>query len=302
MAKINKQNSDSYTNPVTSKHISTLSKRDELLIKILSEIGCTVSELVNIKVEDIKTNSIFVGKQRRKVEMSTLLYEKIRKYTNTNSSEFLFSSRQSKKLNIRRVQQIIKKNLGIKPGTIRSEKIIDLAKEKGIEKTKSITGLKGLKIKSFLKNDEIQILKNSIKDDRHSIYFSVLLETGCTISELVNLKVEDIKTSTILIGVPKRNVSVNDELISRIKKLINEKSVEGHIFKSRQSGQISDTRVFQILQNYGKTNNIELNPQILRNTKIAVMLQFGIDKATIERELGIKRLEFGSYGLLNKNG
>jgi len=302
MAKITKQNSDSYRNIITSKHIGTLSKRDELLIRILSEVGCTVSELVNIKVEDIKTNSMFVGEQRRKVEISTLLYEKIRKYIHTNSSEFLFSSRQSKKLNVRRVQQIIKKHLGIKPGILRHERIIDLAKEKGIEKTKSITGLKGLKSKSFLKNNEIQILKNSIKDDRHSIYFSVLLETGCTISELVNIKVEDIKTSAILIGVPKRNVSVSDELISRIKKLISEERVEEYIFKSRQSGQISDKRVFQILQNYGKTNSIELNPQILRNTKIAVMLQSGIDKATIERELGIKRLEFGSYGLLNKNG
>ena len=130
MAKINKQNSDSYRNPVTSKHISTLSKRDELLIRILSEIGCTVSELVNIKVEDIKTNSIFVGEQRRKVEISALLYEKIRKYTHTNSSEFIFSSRQSKKLNVRRVQQIIKKNLGIKHTMNKTgEKILSFFKQ-----------------------------------------------------------------------------------------------------------------------------------------------------------------------------
>jgi len=302
MAKINQQVSDSYRNNTSSEPIGAISKRDYLLIRILREVGCTVSELVNIKVEDIYTNSIIVGKQRRHIEISIGLREEIKNYLKKSSSEFLFSTRQSPKLEVRRVQQIVKKYLGTKPSKIRNARIIEITEEKGIKKAKNIFGLKGLKIKSFLNKNDIKKLRDNIIDKRHFIAFNTLLESGCLVSELVNIKVEDIKKYSISIGISKREVRISNELLTSIREFISEENIKDFIFTTRQSGRISDKRIFQILKKYGKNTGIELNQRILRNTKLAMMLQAKEDNKKIKDELGIKRLEFGSYGLLNKNG
>jgi len=220
MAKIHKQNSDSYRKSVTSEHISTLSKRDKILLRILSEVGCTVSELVDIKVEDIYTNSIIVGKQRRQIEISTGLREEINNYLKKSSSEFLFSTRQSPKLDARRVQQIVKKSLGTKPSKIRHARIVEIARKNGLKKAKNISGLKRLKIKSYLNDEDVIRLREEIVDKRHSIAFNILLESGCLISELVNIKVEDITKESISIGIPKRNIPISNTLISNIRVFI----------------------------------------------------------------------------------
>jgi integrase len=310
MAKKDQGSSDSYiplNKNLDSNVIRTLldnipNKRDYLLIKILYEVGCTVSELVDIKVEDIKANSICVGRQRRKVEISSELSEEIKSYLKGGApSGFLFSTRQSPKLDVRRVQQVVKSYLRTKPSELRHLRIVELSKIKDPEEIKKSVGLSRLEEKYFLKNDEIKKLHESIIDAKHSLMFNLLLETGCHISELVELKVEDINENTVFVGSPKRNVVISDRLASDIKDFVSEGCIKGALFTTRQSYRISDKRIFQILSEYGKASGIKLNPRILRNTRLASMLQSGEDRSKIELELGIKRIEFGSYGLLKKN-
>jgi integrase len=309
MAKKQKRHSGSYAKKrnLSSTQVKALlnahsNKRNNLLIRVLFELGCTVSELVNIKVEDINTNSIRVGKQKRSVELSIELREEIQDYLKAfPSSGFLFSTRQSPKIDVRRVQQLVRIYVKHKPTELRHARIAELAKENGIKELKNICGLKGLKIKSILKNDEIQRLQKNISNKEHHIAFNLLLETGCLISELVEFKVEDIKENSVIVGKAKRNVSISDKLVSEINSFVRGKNGNEPLFKTRQSNKISDKRVFQILKNYGNAEGINLNPRIIRNTKFASMLQAGENKSKIELELGIKRLEFGSYGLLNQN-
>lgn len=83
--------------------------RDRLLIRTQYETGCTVSELVEIKREDLGKDHIKVGE--RKSHVSKSLLEALRAYLRTHHSPYVFTSRQNNSLTTKRVQQIIKQAL-----------------------------------------------------------------------------------------------------------------------------------------------------------------------------------------------
>jgi len=316
MARKNKGYSGSYIQkrrilePEQAKAIinSVSNEKERLLLKILYEVGCTVSELAGIKVEDIKTDSIRIVKngRERNIIISHELRRELKDYLKKALkkklySEFLFSTRQSPKMDIRRVQQIVKKHLGSSSGKVRQARIVELAAKKTAEEIKKNTGLKRLEEKDFLGSEEIERIKAEIKEKKDSLAFGLLLETGCKISELVDIKVEDIGENSVSVGTPKREAGISRKLASEIKSFVDSEKISGFLFQSRQSGRISDRRIFQVLKLYGEKTGVKVNPRILRNTKIARMLESGQDRKKIQDELGIKRLEFSSYGLLGKN-
>lgn len=85
--------------------------RDWLLITTQYETGCTVSELVNIKKEDIQKDAIRIDERLCKVSQNLL--NKLLAYINTHNSPYVFPSRQQESLSTKRVQQIIKKHLKV---------------------------------------------------------------------------------------------------------------------------------------------------------------------------------------------
>ena len=321
MANIRKH-SDSYVGKedvFSIEHIRAMlntvpNQRDRLLIKLMLKTGCTVSELVCIRVEDVSADSVsLAGKSRRrkrKVELSSGFAEELDRYIKSKRSEktsstYLFSSRQSKKLNPRRVQQIVKDSLGISPGDLRKIWLAEASKKNSQEELERISGLKRLQKKRYLSKKEIEKVRRKISEKSHLLIFDVLLETGCTVSELVNLQAEDISGSEITIGrisrLPERTVGVSENLSSRLKGHISYKAKKDFLFSTRQSPQITDKRVFQILKRYGGSAGIDLNPRLIRNTRVAWMKSIGRSDDEICRELGISHLGMHSYGILSKD-
>lgn len=87
----------------------TKAPRDRLLIQTQYETGCTVSELVNLKREDLKKHSILVDE--RECYVSEHLLEELAVYLRRHQSSYVFTSRQQHKLTTKRVQQILKELL-----------------------------------------------------------------------------------------------------------------------------------------------------------------------------------------------
>ncbi|MFH0874364.1 MAG: site-specific integrase [archaeon] len=88
--------------------------RDNLSIRILYETGCTLIELVKIKANDVKNNSIAIekGKAKRVSLISKNLFNDISGYINGNKlsqNSFIISTRQSSHISEKRVRQIIQK-------------------------------------------------------------------------------------------------------------------------------------------------------------------------------------------------
>ncbi|MFT4250371.1 MAG: tyrosine-type recombinase/integrase [Candidatus Woesearchaeota archaeon] len=87
----------------------TKEQRDALLIATQYETGCTVSELINIRREDLRERHIHV--EDRLCRVSTTLLEQLSLYVKTHESPYVFPSRQQDRLTQKRVQQIIRKRL-----------------------------------------------------------------------------------------------------------------------------------------------------------------------------------------------
>jgi site-specific recombinase XerD len=93
---------------------SMSSSRDRLIVLLLYETGCTITELVGIKKRDVKDQTIIIEdsvrtNEKRTVRISKELLRTIKKFLKENNtkSDFLLSTRQSDFMTQKRIQQII---------------------------------------------------------------------------------------------------------------------------------------------------------------------------------------------------
>ncbi|MBU0666340.1 MAG: site-specific integrase [Nanoarchaeota archaeon] len=139
---------------------SKINVRDKIIIRLFYETGCTLKELVLIKIKDLdfKENKITIQAKNiknnlvRKIIISKTLTKKLFLHTQNNSSEKrIFESRQEEQLTERRVQQIIashsKQIIGkkISPRDLRVTHIIHaFLDQKPIEKIEKTVGIRNI--------------------------------------------------------------------------------------------------------------------------------------------------------------
>jgi integrase/recombinase XerD len=149
----------------------------------------------------------------------------------------------------------------------------------------------------FLTGTELELLKNNTSNDRDLMIISLLYETGCTVNELINIKIKNILFEKNELIFPKEDTKTKKERKSYIsKKLIKElrKFVVGKndfLFASRESHKITTKRIRQIIQAISKKANLSLiNPQVLRYTHVAHALEKDIPLKAIQSQIGIEEL------------
>jgi integrase/recombinase XerD len=90
---------------------SAKEERDSLILQILYEAGCTVSEIVNLKASDVIFDQSVIrirhGNSQRPSYVSRELSLRIRAYCKSAKSAFVFSTRQSDRMTTKRVRQIV---------------------------------------------------------------------------------------------------------------------------------------------------------------------------------------------------
>lgn len=99
--------------------------RDSLVLEMLYSTGIRVSELVNIKVEDIDLNLKEIkilgkGNKERIVLFGNVLYDKLELYLkkiyykfNINKSDYLFLNKHGNKINEREIRKIVDDNVKV---------------------------------------------------------------------------------------------------------------------------------------------------------------------------------------------
>lgn len=268
---------------------NTLSTRDKLLIDTLYTTGCTTSELTNLKQSDISQHQISLG--QRKIPIPQKLAKSLKKL----SAPYVFASRQNTKTSERRIQQLIKQNTGKTPKEIRQEYIKNKAKTTELEFVKQQAGIKHLTQRDYLSEVELNTLKSAITSERDQLIFS-MLEKGLKVKELTSLEIKDIEKTQI--KLENRSVSIKRTTSEKILRYALKNKRSKRIFSSRQSGTISEKRVFQILQNYEKKTGVRVNARLLRNSAISRLQKAGISEQIICEKFGLARLPFNKYGLL----
>lgn len=155
-----------------------------------------------------------------------------------------------------------------------------------------------------LSKEEIETLLDINLKDNYSYRNKAMLElmyaTGLRVSELVNIKINDIDFENCFIrtmgkGSKERIIPINDYSLYYVKKYIMEyrgsmiKSVHhDYIFVNNHGVQMTRQGFFKIIKLLAKEKNIKTNisPHTLRHSFATHLLDYGADLRSIQEMLG----------------
>lgn len=210
--------------------------RDSLLLQILYETGCTITEVVEIQGSDIDADTISIG--ARQCRVSRQLSSKALAFYETHNSEYLFASRQSPQISPKRAEQLVKKQLRTVselkkpvPQVLRYSHII-WAYKQGVQLVEIArqTGLLTQRISQilgFVQPREVPFVLPTAKDTRTQLLIEVLARTAKPLSEVVKIQISEL----------------TGDLAKQAKQISSSK----YMFASRQGGHISEKRAEQLL-------------------------------------------------------
>lgn len=256
-------------------------ERDLLLADILFETGCTLSQALRIKHSDIdfKRGRLKLGKSEVKIS-----YELAKRLKHTGG-EYIFQT-NGRIISKRRAEQIFsyyskKSGVKITPRLLRRFYLNTL-----LQSSPDKAGLKtAAKPVPDLSKFEFP------EKERDLLILAILYETGCKTSELVNLKVKDVKKGKI--RFPGKSMYVSSPLYSKLKKFIANRENSEYLFLTKGK-RITPRRVQQIIKNCSKD---KITPKDFRKHFIYRQLKKGKDAEKVKRLLGIKRVEVFTHGV-----
>ena len=153
-------------------------------------------------------------------------------------------------------------------------------------------------LNSMLDEEE---LKQGYSENRNYLIMEILYETGIRLSELINIKVQDIDIHNLTIKVlGKRNkeriIPISITLKEKIKQYLEykEKEIvtisekENYLFLTKKGKKIYPKFVYRIVFYYLSkiTTNKKKSPHVLRHTFATHMLNHGADLNAIKEILG----------------
>lgn len=156
---------------------------------------------------------------------------------------------------------------------------------------------------SILNEHEINNLmtmpdKNKFKGSRDLAILELLYSSGIKVSELVNIKMNDLNLNAGIInikGANDRRIPLNeyakDAIENYMNNFRNERSLEDneYLFINISGEPISRQGIWKVLKSYEKKMNLnkELSPQILRNSFAVHLLKHGADLGTVQELMGL---------------
>lgn len=165
----------------------------------------------------------------------------------------------------------------------------------------------------YLKKEEYRRLKEVIDNFRDKVIISLLYSSGCRVSEICKMKIEDIDFEQGYIRIPALNTKSNDcrviraglEVLNDIKGYLRiEKRKKGPLFNSERSPHLTDRRVRQIVHYYANKAGIQeiygynkfghplytVTPHTLRHTHVVHALMNKVPITAVQKQVGHKNL------------
>ena len=144
---------------------------------------------------------------------------------------------------------------------------------------------KATRLPIFLTEREAKALLKKAKNNlTHYAMISFMLNTGVRVSELINIKIEDISVEeegvTVRIlgkGDKERIVPISQKLYELLKKTVIRNRASGYLFTSRNK-PYNRSWVYIFVSRYGRLANIKkrVSPHVLRHTFATIALNNNI--------------------------
>ncbi len=148
-------------------------------------------------------------------------------------------------------------------------------------------------IPEILTADEIKRMINSIANVKHKLILKILYGCGLRVSEIVNLKKEDVKFDDNLIkirlakGRKDRFVKIPESIKEELSAycMLNKNEI---LFPSNRGGKLTTATIQAIVENSSKKAGISKNvhPHTLRHSFATHLLEQGTDLRIIQKLLG----------------
>ena len=123
----------------------------------------------------------------------------------------------------------------------------------------------------YLQKEDIDKLLSSITNERDKLLVRILYESGCTLSEITELKTNALHTDGT-IQFSDRRANISPELAQELIK-----QAATHIFHTRQTPTITAKRIQQILKPYiANVHKGKTTPHILRYSHVIHAYKAGI--------------------------
>ena len=148
-------------------------------------------------------------------------------------------------------------------------------------------------IPDILTIEEIRKLIENTSNIKHKLIIKLLYGTGLRVSEIVNLKKDDVKFKEGLIkvnlgkGKKDRFVKIPSSINEELQNYINLEKGK-YLFESNRSGKLSKDTIQKIVQNSAKKSGIKkrVYPHLLRHSFATHLLENGTDLRIIQKLLG----------------
>ena len=154
---------------------------------------------------------------------------------------------------------------------------------------------------TILTEEEINLMIAGESNFKYKAIIKLLYNTGMRISELVNLKLQDVDLIARTVTIRKaksgegRVVSIGKETTLMLKEYIDKYRKEGsdYLFTSRTGKKMDRITIFTHIKKLAKKVGINKNisPHTFRHSSATNLLLKGVDLRTIQMRLGHKSLD-----------
>lgn len=155
------------------------------------------------------------------------------------------------------------------------------------------------KIPNVLTKDEVSKILRSVTNVKHKLMLALLYSSGLRVSEVVNVKVEDINFSDKLVlvregkGSKDRVTIMSRKLAGVLKRYVTSKNPSDYIFVSKQGEKLTSRSVQKVFAQALRESGVKksVSCHSLRHSFATHLLEAGTDIRYIQELLGHARLE-----------
>lgn len=150
------------------------------------------------------------------------------------------------------------------------------------------------KLPNILSKKEIQLLFNSTYNLKHLTILAVIYSCGLRVSELINIKINDIDNNRMVIHIRKgkgnkdRQVQLTNQVLELLRKYYKKFLPVKYLITGQNGGKYSTTSVQKIIKNSASKAGIykKVTPHTLRHSFATHLLENGTDIRFIQTILG----------------